>query len=87
MALRIMRNDTQFRVEGQGLSLDWLADTRANRKATIVFLRLLTLDVQVFSYAALSIFLTRCFKAGVGSSRPNSRPTICLLESLSLKTS
>ncbi len=42
MALQIIRNDTQFRVEGQGLSLDWLADTRANRKAVIVFLRLLS---------------------------------------------
>ena len=40
MALRIVRNDNQFRVEGQGLSLDWLSDTRANRKAVIVFLRL-----------------------------------------------
>ena len=42
MALRIIRNNTQFRVEGQGLSVDWLADTRANRKAVIVFLRLLS---------------------------------------------
>ena len=42
MALRIIRNNNQFRVEGQGLSLDWLADTRANRKATVVFLRLLS---------------------------------------------
>ncbi len=42
MALQIIRNDNQFRVEGQGLSLGWLADTRANRKAVIVFLRLLS---------------------------------------------
>jgi transposase-like protein len=42
MALRIERKDNRFRVEGQGLRLDWLADTRANRKAVVVFLRLLS---------------------------------------------
>jgi len=45
------------------------------------------LDVQVFGYAAFRTSLTRYFKVGVGSSRPKSRPTICLLELLSLKTS
>ena len=42
MALTIHRKDNRFRVQGQGISLDWLADTRANRKATVVFLRLLS---------------------------------------------
>ena len=42
MALKMIRKDNQFRVQGQEISLDWLADTRANRKATVVFLRLLS---------------------------------------------
>jgi transposase-like protein len=42
MALRIERKDNRFRVEGQGLRLDWIADTRGNRKAVVVFLRLLS---------------------------------------------
>jgi hypothetical protein len=42
MALKIIRKHNRFRVEGQEISLDWLADTCANRKATLVFLRLLS---------------------------------------------
>ena len=42
MALTIYRKDNRFRVQGQEISLDWLADTRANRKAAVVFLRLLS---------------------------------------------
>ena len=42
MALKMIRKDNRFRVEGQEISLDWLADTRANRKAAVVFLRLLS---------------------------------------------
>ena len=42
MALKMIRKHNRFRVEGQEISLDWLADTRANRKAALVFLRLLS---------------------------------------------
>ena len=42
MASQIIRNDNQFRVEGQEISLNWLADTRANQLAIVVFLRLLS---------------------------------------------
>ena len=42
MALTIYRKDNRFRIQGQEISLDWLADTRANRKAAVVFLRLLS---------------------------------------------
>ena len=42
MALEVIRKDNRFRVQGQEISLDWLADTCANRKATLVFLRLLS---------------------------------------------
>jgi transposase-like protein len=42
MAVKIIRKHNRFRVEGQEISLDWLADTRANRKAAVVFLRLLS---------------------------------------------
>lgn len=41
MALKIIRNDNPFRLEGQGTSLDWLPSTPANRKSVVVFLRLL----------------------------------------------
>ena len=40
--MKVIRKDNRFRVEGQEISLDWLADTRANRKAAVVFLRLLS---------------------------------------------
>lgn len=42
MAIEIMRHDNRFRLKGQGISLDWVADTEANRKAVVVFLRWLT---------------------------------------------
>ena len=42
MAWQIIKDDNRLRVEGEGISVDWLADTRANRKATVVFLRLLS---------------------------------------------
>jgi transposase-like protein len=42
MALKIIRDDNRFRIEGQGISLDWLPDTPANRKAVLLFLRRLT---------------------------------------------
>jgi len=42
MALEIIRHDNRFRVMGQGISFDWLPDTQANRKSTLVFLRQLT---------------------------------------------
>ena len=41
MALKIVRDDNQFRVESQYFCTDWLPDTSANRKAMLVFLRLL----------------------------------------------
>ena len=41
MAVKVMRKDNQFRVQGQEVSLDWIADTCANRKAAAVFLQLL----------------------------------------------
>lgn len=42
MAFTIIRKDNRFRLETPDISLDWLADTRANRKAAVVFLRLLS---------------------------------------------
>lgn len=44
MALNVIRKDTQFRVEAQGICIDWLPDTPANRKSVVVFLRLLVDD-------------------------------------------
>jgi hypothetical protein len=41
MALRIIRNDNLFRIESQQFCTSWVADTPENRKAMIVFLRLL----------------------------------------------
>ena len=41
MALKMIRKHNRFRVEGQEISLGWLADTRVNRKAALVFLWLL----------------------------------------------
>lgn len=41
MALRIVKNDNQFRLESQHFCTSWVSDTPANRKAMIVFLRLL----------------------------------------------
>lgn len=41
MALSVVKEDNRFRVEGQGYFTDWLPDTLSNRKAMVVFLRLL----------------------------------------------
>jgi len=41
MALQIVVEDNRFRVEWQGYSIGWLPDTISNRKAILVFLRLL----------------------------------------------
>lgn len=41
MALTVVKEDSRFRVEWQGGSIDWLPDTPSNRKAVMVFLRLL----------------------------------------------
>ena len=41
MALKIIRNDTLFRVEGQDFCTSFIPDTPANRKVMLVFLRLL----------------------------------------------
>ena len=49
--------------------------------------RFLKLDVQVFPYAAFITAFALYSNDGVGSNRPRSRPTICLPESLSVKTS
>ena len=49
MTLKMIRKHNRFRVEGQGISLDWLADTRANRKAALVFLRLLSTNSPISS--------------------------------------
>ena len=42
MAIAIIRHDNRFQVLGQGISLNWLPDTPANRKTVLVFLRWLT---------------------------------------------
>jgi len=49
MALKMVRKHSQFRVEGQEISLDWLADTRANHKAALVFMRLLSTNSPISS--------------------------------------
>ena len=49
MALKMMRKHNRFRVEGQEIPLDWLADTRANHKTALVFLRLLSTDPPISS--------------------------------------
>jgi len=41
MALKILRNNTEFRIESQEFITEWLPDTRANRKVMLVSLRLL----------------------------------------------
>ena len=41
MALKIERNDNRFRVESQDFTTCWLPDTSENRRAVVVFLRLL----------------------------------------------
>jgi transposase-like protein len=56
MALWVLKEDNRFRVEWQGHSTDWLPDTPSNRKAILVFLRLLKdeRDKYVFSFQELS---------------------------------
>ena len=49
MALKMIQKHNRFRVEGQEISLDCLADTRANRKAALVFLRLLSANSPISS--------------------------------------
>jgi len=41
MALTIVENDNLFRLQGQDFCTDWVLDTPSNRKAMLVFLRLL----------------------------------------------
>jgi len=41
MALKVVRNDTEFRIESQEFITQWLPDTHANRKVILVCLRLL----------------------------------------------
>ena len=58
MALKMIRKHNRFRVEGQEISLDWLADTRANRKAALVFMRLLSTNSPISSQPQWSTVLT-----------------------------
>ena len=44
MALKIVKDDNQSRVESQSFCTDWLPDTSANRKSMLVFLRLMVDD-------------------------------------------
>ena len=44
MAFLVRRKDNEFQVEAQGVKTDWLPDTASNRKAVVVFLRLLVND-------------------------------------------
>jgi transposase-like protein len=57
MTLKVLREDNRFRVEWQGYSTDWLPDTMSNRKAILVFLRLLQdeRDKPLFTFRELSV--------------------------------
>ena len=59
MALSIVVNDNKFRVEGQGYFTDWLPDTPSNRKAMLVFLRLLRDETgkPVYTFQDLSVIV------------------------------
>ena len=63
MALSIVKEDNRFRVEWQvdsgEYSTDWLPDTPSNRKAMVVFLRLLRDEEgnQLFTFQELSVIL------------------------------
>ena len=59
MTLTVEKEDNRFRVEWQGYSMDWLPDTISNRKAILVFLRLLQDErgKRVFTFRELSVFL------------------------------
>ena len=58
MALQIVFEDSRFRVEWQGYSIGWLPDTICNKKAILVFLRLLQDEngKTVFTFRELSVF-------------------------------
>jgi transposase-like protein len=57
MALQIVVEDSRFRVIWQGYSIGWLPDTPSNRKAIVVFLRLLRDErgKSVFTFRELSV--------------------------------
>ena len=56
MALKVELKDNKFRVQRQEFATTWMADTLANRKAIVVFLRNLTVnDRPMFSLAELSV--------------------------------
>ena len=59
MALSFVRKDNRFRVEWQGGCVDWLPDTPSNRKAVLVFLRLLGDEDgnPVFTFQELSVIV------------------------------
>ena len=57
MTLSVVKEDNRFRTEWQGNSTDWLPDTPSNRKAMLVFLRLLLDEEgkQLFTFQELSV--------------------------------
>lgn len=57
MALEIVLEGNRFRVKWQGNFTDWLPDTPSNRKAMLVFLRLLRNERgrRVFTFRELSV--------------------------------
>ena len=63
MALSVVKEDNRFRVEwqvdSQEYSTDWLPDTPSNRKAMVVFLRLLRDEdgKELFTFQELSALL------------------------------
>jgi len=59
MALFVEEKNNRFRVKWQGNSTDWLPDTPSNRKAMLVFLRLLRDEKgkRVFTFQELSLIV------------------------------
>ncbi len=61
MTLKVIEEDSRFRVEwqenSQGYSIDWLPDTPSNRKAVLVFLRMLRDErgKALFTFQELSV--------------------------------
>lgn len=57
MTLKVLKEDNRFRIEWQGYSIGWLPDTISNRKAILVFLRLLCDESgkPVFTFRELSV--------------------------------
>ena len=57
MTLSVVKEDNRFRVQWQGNSTDWLPDIPSNRKAVLVFLRLLLDEEgkQLFTFQELSV--------------------------------